>query len=195
VVLGWEIDTVQNTLHLQPHKAQRLHDLIATFLPLTRTSRRKWQQLLGEFRYMATALQGACYLFSVLQHVLLDHPTLSRVRLTPLVKQTLQDWQTLTVSLASKPMPIASLVPWAPHFLGAIDASGQGCGGVWIPSQHGRLEAPTVFRFPFPETTKANLVSSTNKSGTITNSDLELAAIALGAAQSTHTPHLRISRI
>lgn len=107
MVLGWLLNSTTGTLQLQPHKALRLCQLLQTFQQKTRTSRRKWQSLLGELRYMATALQGARYLFSVLQHVLKDQPTSSRLRLSPLVKQTLSDWASIANDLTSHPMPNA----------------------------------------------------------------------------------------
>jgi len=46
-----------------------------------------------------------------------------------------------------------------------------------------------VFRMPFPQHIQDNLVSASNPSGTITNSDLELAAIVMGA----HLLHSAVS--
>jgi len=189
VVLGWLLNSATGTLQLQPHKAVRLCQLLQTFQEKTRTSRRKWQSLLGELRYMATALQGARYLFSVLQHVLKDQPTSSRLRLSPLVKQTLSDWVSIATDLTSHPMPIASLVPRAPHYAGAVDASGLGCGGFWVATTYGTLPQPIVFREKFPLHIQQQLVSASNLSGSLTNSDLELSAVALGvAALQDHAP-------
>jgi len=189
VVLGWLLNSATGTLQLQPHKAVRLSQLLQIFQEKTRTSRHKWQSLLGELRYMATALQGARYLFSVLQHVLKDQPTSSRLRLSPLVKQTLSDWVSIATDLTSHPMPIASLVPRAPHYAGAVDASGLGCGGFWVATTYGALPQPIVFREKFPLHIQQQLVSASNLSGSLTNSDLELSAVVLGvAALQDHAP-------
>jgi hypothetical protein len=131
---------------------------------------------------MSPALQGTRYLFSVLQHVLTDQPRSSRLRLSHLVKHALLDWAHIAADLSSHPMPIASLVPRAPHYVGAVDASGIGCGGFWVATHHGQLPAPIVFRYAFPKDISSQLVSTANPSGTITNSDFELAAVALGLA-------------
>jgi hypothetical protein len=185
VVLGWQLDTAAKTLALPSHKADRLHTIIASFLQLGRTSRRKWQQLLGELRHMATAIRGASYLFSILQHVLVDQPNTSRLRLPPLVKSSLADWQLLARSLAVYPVPITSLVPRAPSYVAAVDASGQGCGGIILPTRLSPVTTPLAFRWPFPLHIVQQLVSASNPSGTITNSDLELAAIVLGVSTLT----------
>jgi hypothetical protein len=188
-ILGWLLNTTEGTLRLQPHKASRLCTILRDFSFKVRTSRRKWQSLLGELRYMAPALQGTRYLFSVLQHVLRDQPSSSRLRLSPLVKQALSDWSDLASTLSAHPVPIASLVPRAPHYVGAVDASSSGCGGFWISTTHGALPQPLAFRQSFPVDLQNQLVSATNPSGVLTNSDLELAAIALGVATlNDHAP-------
>jgi hypothetical protein len=86
-------------------------------------------------------------------------------------------------------MPIASLVPRAPHYAGAVDASGLGCGGFWVATTYGALPQPIVFREKFPLHIQQQLVSTSNPSGSLTNSDLELSAVALGvAALQDHAP-------
>jgi hypothetical protein len=56
-VLGWLIDTTRRTIELPPHRLQRLSELLASFPHhQRRTSRRKWQQLLGELRSMILAV-------------------------------------------------------------------------------------------------------------------------------------------
>jgi hypothetical protein len=183
MVLGWLLDTAAKTLALPPHKADRLTTLITTYMGLHRTSKRKWQQLLGELRHMAQAIPGARYLFSILQHLLVDQPTSPRLRLGRLVKQSLQDWAHLAADLARVPTPIQSLVPNPPSFVGAVDASAAGLGGFWIPTPYYKDAChPIIFRLPFTPEIQSHLVTDSNPSGNITNSDLELAALVYGAA-------------
>jgi len=188
VILGWLLDTAAGTLSLPPHKEERILDLLQSFQPLKRTSRKKWYGLLGELRHMSVALPGARYLFSILQSLLVDQPSSKRLRLHPLVHTALQDWQHLANHITSIPLPIASLVPQAPSYIGAVDASGDGLGGFWVATTHGR-SVPIAFRVPLPQHISTKLVSASNPSGTLTNSDFELAALLLGAALvATHTP-------
>ena len=65
VMLGWIIDTVSMTVHLPPHRAERLAEILAS-IPVTqkRTSVRKWHKVLGELRSMSLALPGARHMFS-----------------------------------------------------------------------------------------------------------------------------------
>jgi hypothetical protein len=180
-ILGWSINSAAGTLQLQPHRATRLIELLDQFATKQRTSRKNWQRLLGELRYMSASIHGAKFLFSILQHVLVDQPRSARLRLSPLVHASLNDWKTLASQLAATPRPIAALVPQAPSYIGAVNASGTGCGGFWLPSKYGHLPQPIAFRLRFPNHIAAQLVSASNPKGSITNSDLELAALVMGA--------------
>jgi hypothetical protein len=194
-ILGWHIDTAVGTLALPPPKRDRLVTLLQSFAPLTHTSRRRWYSLLRELRHLSYAIRGSKHLFSILQHVLVDQPRATRLKLSPLVKSTLLSWQRLANTLATSPVPIASLVPRAPHYVGLVDASGAGCGDVWFPTTFAPSQTAFVFRMPFPQHIQNNLVSASNPSGTITNSDLELAAIVMGAHllhSAVSIPHLMI---
>jgi len=181
-ILGWEIDTAKGHLRLPQHKAERLRDLLEGFLQIRRTSRKRWLSLLGELRHMSTAIKGASYLFSILQSVLVQKPTATRLRLTPLVQSALRDWQALAWDLATHPVPISTLVPRAPHYLGAVDASQRGIGGFWVATKYSPPHQPLLFRYEFPPHIQQKLVSAANPTGSLTNSDFELAAIVLGTA-------------
>ena len=163
VILGWLIDTAAGTLSLPPHKAQRLCELLAQFVTCRRLSRKRWYQLLGELRHMSTAIKGASYLFSILQHVLVDQPTARRLCLSGLVRRSLEDWQHMAISLATNPVPIATLVPRPPHYIGSVDASGLGLGGFRLPTTIGSLTRPLLFRLPisltspYPATTSKRI--------------------------------------
>jgi hypothetical protein len=177
-ILGWDIDTATGTLRLPPHRRDRLHALLASFHGIRRTSRKHWHQLLGELRSMAHAIPGAKYMFSLLQHVLVDQPHASRVHLSSLVHATLQDWQMLADQMATHPTPITHLVPTAPTHIGTCDASKSGMGGVWFPtSLKPHASPPLIWSQPFPTSIQNALVSNSNPSGSITNSDLELLGV------------------
>ena len=64
-----------------------------------------------------------------------------------------------------------------PDFIGLVDASSHGVGGVIIGELSECL--PTVFRLQWPPDITANVKSKANPKGTIINSDLKLAGIVL----------------
>jgi hypothetical protein len=180
-ILGWLFNTEDMTISQPPHKADPLHSILTEFTNKTRTSRKQWQRLLGELRHMSTAIRGAKFLFSMLQSVLTEQKG-KRLRIHHNAKAALQDWSYMASLLQQHPVPIATLVPKAPSNVGAVDASGSGCGGFWIDTQYGHLDQPIVFRWEFPANLQQLLVSHTNPTGCLTNSHFELAAIVAGAA-------------
>jgi hypothetical protein len=178
-ILGWTIDTVQCTVELPPHPLARIHDLLAS-MPSSqnRTSRRKWQQLLGELQSVVLTIPGGQGLFSQLQSVLIharDPKPNDRLRLSQPVHNQLNDFRWLANELWARPTRWAKIVDSAPTFLGTVDASGIGMGGTWIPINPSI--APLLWRHPFKQSLQDSLVSSDNRSGTITNSDLEQLAL------------------
>ena len=177
-ILGWDIDSNAGTITLPAHRAERLQALLHTFISLHRTSRTKWQQLLGELRSMALAIPAAGYLFSTLQYPLSRPAGSKRIRLSPIIKATLLDWASLAAQLATHPMHISRVVPTAPTYVGACDASGSGMGGIWLPTSLTQEHpSPLVWRAPFPPSLTRALLTTDNPTGTITNSDLELLAV------------------
>ena len=64
-----------------------------------------------------------------------------------------------------------------PDYIGVVDASSFGVGGIVI----GKLSQcrPTVFRMRWPPDITSSVISDRNRHGKITNSDLEMAGLLL----------------
>ena len=92
----------------------------------------------------------------------------------------LADWKVLVLQAASRPTYLAEIVRWEPTDLGFCDASGIGAGGVWL-GPAGTVHN-LVWRHPWPADVTAELASSTNPEGTITNLYLKLATLVLQEA-------------
>jgi hypothetical protein len=175
VMLGWLVDSAAGTIELPPRRLSRLQDILLS-LPRRkkRIATKKWQQVLGELRSMARAVPGLRGLFSLMQEAL-RHETRSRIPLSQDLHDFLDDLRTLVVSLAERPTRLREIVPTAPHVVGASDAAGPGMGGVAFLPLPGGGHQPVLWRAPFDPPTQQSLVSFTNPTGTISNSDLELA--------------------
>lgn len=179
VVLGWLLDTVRRTIELPPHRVSRLQELLGG-VPRhqRRTSRQKWQQLLGELRSMVLAIPGGRGLLSQLQSVLVHSPharPTDRLTLSKPVHDQLDDLRWLARDLAARPTRWGEVVDSDPAFLGAVDASAAGMGGVWLDTR--QLRPPLMWRQRFPQATTDAVVSWSNPTGTLTNSDLEQAGL------------------
>jgi hypothetical protein len=132
----------------------------------------------GELRSIVLAIPGGNGLFSVLQHVLkVRSEGGTRLWLTAEVHTILKDFGDLASELGERPTRIAELISSAiPATLGAQDAEGPGMGGVhFVPLPDGSIQ-PMLLRSPFLLEVQRRLILFDNPAGTITNSDLELAA-------------------
>ena len=181
LVLGWVIDTTAMTIQLPQHRVDRLVEVLSSIPPhQKRTSVKKWHSILGELRSMALALPGSRNMFSRLQNALSQSDG-NRISLKKGVHQALEDFRWLANDISSRPTRIAELVPLLSSAEGHHDASGLGAGGVWFPSaslhpRQGYLpNVPVLWRYQWPQEIVDRLVTSENRSGTISNSDLELA--------------------
>ena len=176
IILGWLIDTVRQTLELPPHRLERLQHIFDTLRHKDRVSIKMWHKFLGELRSMALGIPGSRGLFSLLQEGL-RHTDRYRIRITPEMRDQLSDFEHLAHSLGERPTELAEIVPDHPVALGPHDASGLGMGGAWLPATTNSNITPLVWRAPFPQWVRDDLVSFQNPHGTITNSDLELAGL------------------
>ena len=173
-ILGWIVDTVQQTLELPPHRIARLHDIFADLRGRDRVGLSQWHKYLGELRSMSIGIPGSKGLFSTLQEAF-RHTDGQRIRITPTMRDQLADFEYLASELATRPTSLAELVPDHPVAVGPHDASGTGMGGVWFPATTNSNLTPILWRERFPNSISLALVSDKNPSGTINNSQLELA--------------------
>ena len=180
-ILGWIIDTINMTIQLPQHRVDRLAEILAS-IPTTqrRTSVKKWHSILGELRSMALALPGSRNIFSTMQHALTNKAN-GRIALNKEVHTALDDFRWMHNNIATRPTRIAELIPLLPAAEGHHDASGTGAGGVWFLGNHitprtGYTNSkPLLWRYKWPQYIVDRLVTDKNPSGTISNSDLELA--------------------
>ena len=95
--------------------------------------------------------------------------------------QALGDFRWIAQDLKSRPTCIVKIFPLFPSVEGHHDDSGKGSGGVSFPGdtihpwEGWHTDIPVLWRVEWPEYIARLLVSSDNPTGTITNSDLELA--------------------
>ena len=174
IILGWKIDTLQRTIELPTHRAIQLKRILDIPRHQKRTSTRKWQSLIGELRSMSLALPGSRGLFSQLQSVLTstaDH----RLTLTAAVHDQLDDLRWLAHDLTARPTRWGEIIDSDPVFLGTVDACGIGMGGTWLDASN--RHPPIMWRTQFPPNVVDLLITADHPTGSITNSDLEQAAL------------------
>ena len=189
------------TITLPQRRLDRLAQLLEAIPPTRkRLALAPYHQLLGELRSMALALPGARGLFSHLQAAL-NTASATRLRLSPSFHAALNDFRWLHADVGARPTRLQELVPTTPTLTGTHDAAATGAGGVWLPHPsavarstrlHIILEpnghfhrkippllGPVVWRMAFPLPIQRRLVSANNPTGSINNSQLELAGAVL----------------
>jgi hypothetical protein len=175
-ILGWVVDSVRHTIELPPRRMQRLTDILDE-LPRskTRIATKRWQQILGELRSMVLAVPGLRGLFSLLQETL-RHEDRQRIRLSTHMHDFLDDIRWVVADLQARPTRLREIVDTPVASIGASDAAAAGMGGViFVHDQPSGQLHPILWRAPFPQAIQTDVVSSSNPTGSITNSDLELA--------------------
>ena len=177
--MGWLVDSIRGTIHLPPHRVERLQEMLADLEGRRFVSLKDWRQLLGELRSMLVAIPGAEGLFSHLQAALVASKR-GRVRVTKSAQDELCDWGWLAADISARPTSIAEVVRKPASVVQAVDAAGPGMGGVAFDLFRPDDSDPILWREPFPPELQARLVSWDNPGGDITNSDLEQAAVNAG---------------
>ena len=188
-LLGWDVDSVQMTLNLPPHRLERLREVLQWIQPpRKRLAASKWHKLLGELRSMAPALPGTRGLFSVLQNAL-SRGDGHRVHLNHRVHDVAADFTELVDALAARPTRLQERVPMTPSHVGAADACRHGMGGVWLDADG--TAPPIVWRQSFPPRVAADLVTFEHPKGPISISDLELTALIAQKDVLVHASDVR----
>ena len=124
-----------------------------------------------------TALPGSRGLLSPCKRLLKRRPPVVYFHHNNSLHGAISNCQTILWESTSRPTFCRELVAGWPSFIGVVNASSHGVGGVII----GKLSEcpPTVFRLQWPPDITANVISEANPKGTITNSDLELTGLVL----------------
>jgi hypothetical protein len=123
------------------------------------------------------ALPGGKGLLSPCNCLLKLRPQVVYLRRNEPLRLAISNCRTILRESTSRPTRCCKLVAGWPDFVGVVDASSHGMGGVIV----GELTAcpPSVFRLQWPPDISVNVVSDQNRRGAITNSDLELAGLVL----------------
>ena len=174
--LGWTLDTAVGIVTLLERKFKEFLTLVDIPATQRRMGQNDTERLVGKLRSMHLKVPGAVdHLFHI-QHALYQGGV-DRVWLSLAFHCKLAEWKALALQAAYRPTNMAEIVRREPRRLGFCVASGIGARGMWLDP------AGTVHNMvrqnPWPADVTAELVSSTNTNGTITNSYLELSVLII----------------
>ena len=170
-LLGWTFAGDTFTMTLSPEKQTAIISLLKQTTKQTSLTLKEFQKVAGKLQHASYGIPGGRGFFSPIWRAFTKAS--NEVTITPMLHQTLKDWITMIRRIGTRPTSILELTPKSPDYIGYVDASGFGAGGVWFGSDS--YLSPTVWRIEWPATIQNNLVSFQNPRGTLTNSDLEMA--------------------
>ena len=174
-VLGWILDGENFTLQLPPSKCLAIKLLIKKITRSKRISLNKFQKLTGKLQHASFGIPGGTGLFSPLQRAMSHNPDF--INITKELIIILHDWRYMIHFLLQHPTSVLQLIVELPNYLGYSDSCGIGTGGIWTSGTSPL--SPLLWQLEWPIDIRDNLVTSTNKNGTITMNDLELAGAVL----------------
>lgn len=181
-ILGFDFDGEQKTIWLEEEKRAALLTILKGWL---RTADRiqggiqfeEFESVTAKLRHAFMVLPEGKGLLSPCNGVLRVRPPVVYLHRNRALREALGDARTLLRESTLKPTVCRSLVVDWPDYIGVKDASGHGVGGIIFGER--MACPPTVFRLEWPEDVRSELVTETNRKGSITNSDLEMAGLFL----------------
>ena len=166
-------------VRLPKEKARRYVRETKELLTRKCTPIKKFQTIVGRLRHASVILPTANGFFTPINNALKLDESGKPPRHIGLVKhsevrEALLDITVLLKLLSRRPTHAKELVLNIQKFAGYHDAAAEWGGGMWFALEQAMI--PLVWKIQFPDDIKNSVVSDTNRTGSITNLDLELAA-------------------
>ncbi len=132
---------------------------------------------IAKIRHAFTCIPMGVSLLSPCNRILKVKPKYVYLNRNIRALNTIEGCCTLLRESTKEPTRCRQLISGWPDYIGSVDASGHGTGGVVI----GELSSciPTVFRWQWPADVANDIKTADNRGGRITNSDLEMAGLVL----------------
>jgi hypothetical protein len=176
-ILGYWLDGVERTVQLPPDRAADLLKEVRAILKKTRVQLKRFRSIVGRLQHAARILPAARAFFTPLYNALKGTPDSIGLGRQGEVRYALGDVAAVIRDLSRRPSHITELTQQPLHYVGYCDASAFGAGGVWFGAKNPL--SPIVWRVQWPDDITKNVISFDNPTGSITNSDLEMAGVLL----------------
>ncbi len=181
-LLGFEFDGVGKTLWLEEAKRERILTTLHSWIRLAShghggISFKQFEITIAKLRHAFTAIPAGVGLLSPCNCILAKKPPIVWLNSQKQVLVAIIGCRTLLRESTKDSARCRELVSGWPDFIGIVDASSHGVGGVVMGKTS--LCIPTVFCWEWPQDVTASIWSFSNPTGTITISDLEMAGVLI----------------
>ena len=181
-LLGFDFDGINKTMWLEAAKREKLLTILRGWI---RTGHRgsagipfkEFESTIAKIRHAFTCIPMGTSLLSPCNRILKLQPSYVYLNKNKQVLTSLEGCRTLLRESTREPTRCRELIQGWPDYIGFVDASGHGAGGVVI----GELSpcVPTIFRWQWPPDITQDIKTTENPGGHISNSDLEMAGLVL----------------
>ena len=181
-LLGFDFDGVNKTMWLETAKREKLLTILRGWI---RTGHRgaagipfkEFESTIAKIRHAFTCIPMGNSLLSACNRILKVKPPFIYLNRNKRLLTSLEGCRTLLRESTKDPTRCRQLIQGWPDYIGFVDASGHGAGGVIIGEQSACT--PTVFRWQWPPDIAHDIKTADNPGGRISNSDLEMAGLVL----------------
>jgi len=174
MLLGFDFDGINKTMWLESAKRKKLLTILRGWI---RTGHRgtagihfkEFESTIAKIRHTFTCIPMGASLLSPCNRILKRQPPYVYLHRNKRLLTAIEGCRTLLRESTKVPTRCRQLVTGWPDYIGFVDASGHGAGGVVI----GELSpcVPTIFRWKWPPDVTKDIKTATNPEGRITNSD------------------------
>ncbi len=180
-LLGFDFDGQQKIMWLEEQKRAKLLTTLHSWIRAGDCERgisfKEFKSVVAKLQHAFTALPGDRGLLSPCNRLLKKQPWVVYFHRNKPLLLAVSNCRTILRESTKRPTRCQELVAGWPDFDGVVDASSHGVGGVII----GELSecSPTIFCLKWPPDISEDVISKSNPTGKITNSDLELAGLTI----------------
>lgn len=179
-ILGWVLNGIHRTIQLPPAKCDSMMTELRKLKASSSIEIRKLQSIQGKLQFASIGIPLGKPLLGPIDEMIARAEVRhwKRIKINKKIQQYCNNWKALLHLMKSRPSHVRELIKQTkPAFQGLVDASKWGVGGVWFRGTK-KLE-PFVWFFEWPDAVRTQLCTSSNPTGSITISDLELLGILM----------------
>ena len=180
-LLGFNFDGTTKTMWLEEAKREKLLTVLKGWIRMASRERgiafTEFRSIIAKIRHAFTCIPQGVALLSPCNRMLKVEPPYVYLHKNEQLLQSIRGCRTLLRESFKEPTRCRELTSGWPDFVGIVDASSHGVGGVVFGEKSKCI--PTVFRWQWPIEITQDIKTEENLEGRITNSDLEMAGMVM----------------